>query len=92
MTNQGLSMRINELHRLNQMIKQMQHEQKKVKALVIEGMKELEYEEYTTGDKNTAKLKTYVETRIDTAKLKEHDPRTYKKYSYTNEVTRLTIN
>ena len=91
MTNSVLSMRINELQRLNEAIKQLQSEQKKIKALVIKGMKDNDYTEYTTGDNHTAKLESYIRTQLDTAKLKEHDPRTYQKYSYENEVTRLTV-
>ena len=92
MTKQGLSTRINELHRLNEMAKTLKAEQDKVKKIIIEGMKELCLDEYTTGDSNTAKLKTYTETRLDTGKLKEFEPKTYAKFSYTNEITRLTVN
>ena len=73
------------------MQKTLQAEQKKIKQLIIDGMKELDLEEYITSDNNTAKLTTYTETRIDTGKLKEYEPRTYEKYSYTNEITKLTI-
>lgn len=92
MNTQGLSKRINELYRLNEMQKTLDAEKKKVRTLIIEGMKELNLEEHKTNENNLARLVRYTETRLNTSKIKEYEPGIYEKYSYTNEITKLTIN